>query len=124
MKNLFYDQAHKNVAKYLLLAGKLNKLLHALNRPSVQRFMNNLQKITTNKNIGDKLRNITNKKNVKNNNDKLGRYLNKWKNIVDNIKTQENDSASLIQRAFLSLRARNRKNNLLGKKTMITPLRP
>jgi len=120
MKNLFYDQAHKNVAKYLLLAGKLNKLLHALNRPSVQRFMNNLQKITTNKNIGDKLRNITNKNNVKNNNDKLGRYLNKWKNIVDNLKTKENDSASLIQRAFLSLRARNRKNNLLGKKTILS----
>ena len=120
IKNFFDDQAHKKVSKYLLLAGKLNKLLHALNRPSVQRFMNNLQKISTNKNIDDKLRNISNKNNIKNNTEKLRRYLNKWKNIADNLKTKENDSASIIQRAFLSLKARNMKNNLFKKKTILT----
>ena len=120
IKNFFDDQAHKKVSKYLLLAGKLNKLLHALNRPSVQRFMNNLQKISTNKNIDDKFRNISNKNNIKNNTEKLRRYLNKWKNIADNLKTKENDSASIIQRAFLSLKARNMKNNLFKKKTILT----
>ena len=54
------------------------------------------------------------------NTEKFGRYFNKWKNIVDNMKTIENDSASLIQRTFLSLRAQNKKNNLLSKKRILS----
>ena len=96
------------------------KLLHALNRPSVQKFRNNLQKIVSKKNFNDKLRIISNKNNVKNNNEKLRRYLNKWKDIITNINQKENGSASIIQRAFLSLIARNKRNNLKNKKTILT----
>ena len=74
IKNFFNVHAHKKVTKNILLAVKMQKLLHALNRPSVQRFMNNLKKITINKNIKDKLRIISNKNNVKNDKEKLGRY--------------------------------------------------
>ena len=120
IKGLFDDLAHKKVSKYLLMAGKMNKLLHALNRPSVQRFKNNLQKITDKKHFNDKLRNISDKNNAKNNIEKLRRYLNKWKDIVNNINTKENNSASIIQRALLTLRARNKRNNLKNKKTLLT----
>ena len=103
----------------------MNKLLHALNRPSLQRFRNNLQKIADKKNFNDKLRIISNKNNNKNNTEKLRRYLNKWRNIKDTLDQKENDSASIIQRAFLSraflsLLARTKKNNLQTKKTILT----
>ena len=52
--------------------------------------------------------------------EKLGRYLNKWKNIIKALNQKENDSASMIQRAFLSLKARTKRNNLLNKKTLLT----
>ena len=120
VKNLFDNLAHKKVIKSILLAGKMNKLLHALNRPSLQKFRNNLQRITDKKNFNDKLRNISNKNNIKNNKEKLGRYLNKWKNIIDTMKQKENDKASIIQRAFLSLKARTKRNNLKNKKTLLT----
>ena len=71
-------------------------------------------------NIKDKLRIISNKNNVKNDKEKLGRYLNKWKNIISALKQKENDSASMIQRAFLSLKARTERKNLLSKKTLLT----
>ena len=97
----------------------MQKLLHALNRPSVQRFMNNLKKITINKNINDKLKDLSNKNNIKNDKEKLGRYLNKLKNIRNAFKQKENDSASMIQRAFLILKARTERKNLLSKKTLL-----
>ena len=120
VKNFFNDYAQKKISKYLLLAGKLNKLLHALNRPSVQKFQNNLKTITTKKVINDKLRNLTNKNNSKNDTEKLRRYLQKWKNIVDSMNKTENDSASMIQRAFLSALARTKKNQLQTKKRILT----
>ena len=104
----------------LLSAGKINKLLHALNRPSVQRFRNNLQKISSKRNFNDKLRIISNKNNAKNNTEKLRRYLNKWRDIKNTIDEKENNSASIIQRAFLSLLARTKRNNKKKKKTILT----
>jgi len=120
VKNLFDNLSQKRVSKSLLSVAKMYKLLHALNRPSVQKFRNNLQKIVSKKNFNDKLRIISNKNNVKNNNEKLRRYLNKWKDIITNINQKENDGASIIQRAFLSLIARNKRNNLKNKKTILT----
>jgi len=120
VKGFFDGLTHKKYLKLLLTAGKMNKLLHALNRPSLQRFRNNLQKIAHKKNFNDKLRIISNKNNNKNNTEKLRRYLNKWRNIKDTLDQKENDSASIIQRAFLSLLARTKKNNLQTKKTILT----
>jgi hypothetical protein len=120
VKGFFDGLTHRKYLKLLLTAGKMNKLLHALNRPSLQRFRNNLQKIADKKNFNDKLRIISNKNNNKNNTEKLRRYLNKWRNIKDTLDQKENDSASIIQRAFLSLLARTKKNNLQTKKTILT----
>ena len=120
VKGFFDGLTHKKYLKLILTAGKMNKLLHALNRPSLQRFRNNLQKIADKKNFNDKLRIISNKNNNKNNTEKLRRYLNKWRNIKDTLDQKENDSASIIQRAFLSLLARTKKNNLQTKKTILT----
>ena len=120
IKGFFDDLAHKKVSKLLLTAGKMNKLLHALNRPSVQRFRNNLQKISSKRNFNDKLRIISNKNNAKNNTEKLRRYLNKWRDIKNTMDEKENNSASIIQRAFLRLLARTKRNNLQTKKTILT----
>ena len=120
VKKFFNDNAQKKVYKSILLAAKLNKLLHALNRPSVQKFQNNLKSITNNKILNDKLKNLTKKNNTKNDTEKVRRYLQKWKNIKDNINTKENDSASMIQRAFLSALARTKKNQLQTKKRILS----
>ena len=118
-QNFFYDNGQKKAIKLLLLAGKMNKLLHALNRPSVQRFRNNLDKIRTNNKINENLRNIVSKTNDKNNYDMLTRYFLKWKNTIDTINQKENDSASTIQRAFLSSIARGKKKRLQRIKDLL-----
>ena len=120
IKNLFVRGGYNKVSKSLLSAAKMNKLLHALNRPSVQRFRNNLQKIADKKNFGDKLRILSKRNNIKNDTEKLGRYFKQWKNIVYNTKIKENDYASKIQRAFLSLKARTKRENLFSRKTLLT----
>ena len=118
-QRFFYDNGQKKAIKLLVLAGKMNKLLHAINRPTVQRFRNNLETIRKNNKINDNLKNIVLKTNNKFNYDKLKRYFLKWKNNIDTIKTKENDSASTIQRAFLSSIARGKKNRLKRIKELL-----
>ena len=121
-QNFFYDNGQKKAIKLLVLVGKMNKLLHAINRPTLQRFRNNLEKISTNNKINDNLRNIVTKKNAKDNYDMLSKYFHKWKNTVDTINKKENDSASVIQRAFLSSIARGKKNRLKRIKELLAKL--
>ena len=121
-QNFFYDNGQKKAIKLLVLVGKMNKLLHAINRPTLQRFRNNLEKISTNNKINDNLRNIVTKKNAKDNYDMLSKYFNKWKNTVDTINKNENDSASVIQRAFLSSIARGKKNRLKRIKELLVKI--
>ena len=118
-QKFFYDNGQKKAIKLLLLAGKMNKLLHAINRPTVQRFRNNLQIIRNNNKINDNLKNIVTKTNDKNNYEMLTRYFLKWHNTIDTIKNKENDSASIIQRAFLSSKARDKKNKLKKIKELL-----
>ena len=56
-------KAQKKVYKLILYAVKINKLQHALNRPNLQRFRNNLAKIAENKNekLGKTLTDINEK---------------------------------------------------------------
>ena len=44
-KKFFNINTQKKATKILLIAIKLNKLFHAINRPIVRRFRNNLSKI-------------------------------------------------------------------------------
>ena len=121
-QKFFYDNGKKKAINLLVLAGKMNKLLHAINRPTLQRFRNNLDKISTHHHINDNLRNIVTKKNGKDNIEKLTRYFSKWKTSVATIKKNENDSASKIQRAFLSSIARGKKKRLKRIKEILVKL--
>ncbi len=121
-QNFFYDNGTKKAIKLLVLAGKMNKLLHALNRPSVQRFRNNFEKISTNNKINENLRNLVAKTNNKNNQQMSTRYFHRWVNIIDALKNKENDSASIIQRAFLRSKALDEKNRLKRIKELLTKI--
>ena len=118
-QNFFYDNGKNKAIKLLVLAGKMNKLLHAINRPTVQRFRNNLQKITKDNKITNNLKTIVSKKTEKTNFSKLTRYFLKWKNNIETIKKNEHDSASTIQRAFLSSIARGKRKRLENIKKLL-----
>jgi len=118
-KKFFNDNAQKKTTKLLLTAAKMNKLLHAINRPSLQRFRNNLSKITKDNKINDNLRVLLNKKKDKTEYGMSTKYFRKWKDIVDTIRKKENDSASTIQRAYLSSKAREKKNRLRNIKDLL-----
>ena len=47
------------------------------------------------------------------------KYFRKWKTIVDTIRKKENDSASTIQRAYLSSKAREKRNRLRNIKDLL-----
>ncbi len=54
-KKYFYDNAKKKIDRYILLAAKMNKLLKALNKPQLSKFLNNLKNISDSKNKEDNL---------------------------------------------------------------------
>jgi len=61
-KKFFNINTQKKATKILLIAIKMNKLFHAINRPIVRRFRNNLSKIIKKNKINDNLRVLLNKK--------------------------------------------------------------
>ena len=61
-KKFFNINTQKKATKILLIAIKMNKLFHAINRPIVRRFRNNLSKIIKKDKINDNLRVLLNKK--------------------------------------------------------------
>ena len=118
-KKYFNDNSKNKIIKSLLLAGKFNKLQHALNKPKLNRFMNNLQKIKKNKN-----RNYQLSKTIKKTNDKIKKvlllkFIKRWKDNSKRIAVKKNDSAALIQRVFKGYKARKEKNRLLFIKKLI-----
>ena len=118
-QKFFYDNGQKKAINLLVLAGKMNKLLHAINRPTIQRFRSNLEKVSINNKINDNLRIILFKKNGKDNYDMINRYFHRWKNTIYTINKNENDRASIIQRAFLSFKAKGKKNGLKRIKELL-----
>ena len=118
-QNFFYDNGRKKAINLLLMAGKMNKLLHAINRPTVQRFKNNLGKITKKHQIHEKIQKIVNNNTEKEYYEKLTRYFLKWHNNIDRIKKHEHNSASIIQRAFLSSLARAKRKQLETIKNLL-----
>ena len=61
-KKFFNINTQKKATKILLIAIKMNKLFHAINRPIVRRFRNNLSKIIKKNKINNNLRVLLNKK--------------------------------------------------------------
>ena len=105
-KKYFFDNANKKVKKLLLIAAKFNKIKKSLERPSLQRFSNNLKLISLKNNQNEKLKNIVNKKDNKTNELLLNKYLLKWFNKNNKITELENDSATMLQNAFRAYQAR------------------
>ena len=114
-KNYFNNNAKKKIYRYILLIAKINKLQRALFRPSLQRFKNNLQQLSDNKNRNDKLDKTLNDINEKIKYILLKRYLHRWADKNKKI----NDSASTIQRAYKGYKARSEKDRLLRIKKLL-----
>ena len=60
-KKYFFENAEKKIKKLLLIAAKFNKIKKSLERPSLQRFSNNIKKMSLKKNQNEKIRKIVKK---------------------------------------------------------------
>ena len=78
----------------------------SLERPSLQRFANNLKLISLKNNQNEKLKNVVNNKDTKNKELSLKKYLLKWRKQNNKITTNKNQSATLLQNAFRAYQAR------------------
>jgi phosphate uptake regulator len=97
----------------------MNKLQHALFRPSLDRFLNNLKKILHDKNRNDKLKNALNDINELTKYVLMKRYLYRWADNNQKLADKTNECASIIQRAFKGHKARNEKDRLLRIKKLL-----
>ena len=112
-KKYFFENGEKKIKKLLLLAAKFNKIKKSLERPSLQRFSNNLKLISLKNNQKEKLKNVVNKKNNKTNELLLRKYLLRWYNKNNKITEIRNDSATILQNAFRAYQARKYAKNQL-----------
>ena len=112
-KKYFFENANKKVKRLLLIAAKFNKIKKSLERPSLQRFSNNLKLISLKNNQNEKLKNVVDKKEAKTNELLLKKYLLKWFNNNNKITEIENDSATMLQNAFRAYQARKYAKNKL-----------
>ena len=112
-KKYFFENGNKKIKKILLMAAKFNKIKKSLERPSLQRFINNLKTISLKNNQNEKLKNAINKKDIKTNKLLLKKYLLKWFNKNNKITELENDSANMLQNAFRAYQARKYAKNKL-----------
>jgi len=118
-KKYFYENGNKKIVKLILTMAKFNKIKKSLERPSLQRFSNNLKKITLKNTQNEKLKKVfTNK----DNNTKellLKKYLQKWQEKNDIITKNENESATILQNAFRLHKAKTfAKNKLFIKEVL------
>jgi hypothetical protein len=98
---------------------KFNKIKKALERPSLQRFSNNLKQISLKNNQSEKLKNVFNNKDDKTKELLLKKYLQKWQEKNDILTTKENDSATILQNAFRLYKAKKfAKNKLFIKEVL------
>ena len=118
-KKYFFENAEKKIKKLLLTAAKFNKIKKSLERPSLQRFSNNIKLISLKNIQNEKLKRIINKKNIKTNKLLLRKYLQKWNSKNRKITKSENNSSTLIQNAFRIYKARKfAKNQLYIRKIL------
>ena len=118
-KKYFFENAEKKIKNLLLIAAKFNKIKKSLERPSLQRFSNNIKKLALKNNQNEKLKKIVNKKDIKTNKLLLKKYLHKWNNKMNKINESEYDSSTLIQNAFRAYKAKKfAKNQLFIRKVL------
>ena len=118
-KKYFYENGTKKIKKLILTMAKFNKIKKALERPSLQRFSNNLKQISLKNNQNEKLKNVFNNKDDKTKELLLKKYLQKWQEKNDILTTKENDSATILQNAFRLYKAKKfAKNKLFIKEVL------
>ena len=118
-KQYFIDNSKNKIYKLLSLVGKFNKLQQALNKPNLNRFMNNLKEIKNDKNRNYQLSKSIRKTNNKTKIYLLSKYLKRWRDNNKKIADKKNDSSSIIQRAFKGYKARKEKDRLLTIKQLV-----
>jgi hypothetical protein len=119
-KKYFNDNAKKKINRYILLAAKMNKLLKALNKPQLSKFLNNLKNISDNKNKEDNLSKTLANVDDRNKLLLLEKYFQKWYDNSKKLGQRLNDGASTLQRAFKTYKANKEKNKLITRKQILT----
>ena len=120
IKQFFIKNSKRKVDKYILLAVKLNKLYKAINKPKLNKFLNNLKTISDTENKKDNLGKTINDINDRNKLFLLKTYLQKWLNNSYKLNEIINDEVSSIQRAFKIYKANKEKNRLMTIKKILT----
>ena len=119
IKEFFIKNSKRKVDKYILLAVKLNKLYKAINKPKLNKFLNNLKTISDTENKKDNLGKTINDINDRNKLFLLKTYLQKWLNNSNKLNEKINDEVSSIQRAFRIYKANKEKNRLMTIKKIL-----
>ena len=119
LKKYFYETGKKKFTKLLLIMAKFNKIKKSLERPSLQRFSNNLKQITLKNTQNEKIKNVFNKKDTKTKELLLKKYLQKWQQKNETISSKENSSAILLQNAFRAYKAKKYAKNKLFIKEIL-----
>ena len=119
-KKFFNDNAKRKINRNILLAAKINKLLKALNRPELSKFLNNLKNISDNKNKEDNLSKTLTNADDRNKLLLLQKYFQKWYDNCNKLGERLNDGASTLQRAFKTYKANKEKNKLITRKKILT----
>ena len=118
-KKFFFEKGNKKFKTLLLTMAKFNKIKKSLERPSLQRFMNNLKQITLKNTQNEKIKNVFNAKDDKTKELLLKKYLQKWQEKNDVISSKENDSSTILQNAFRAYKAKKfAKKNLFIKEIL------
>ena len=118
-KKYFYETGEKKIKNLILTMAKFNKIKKSLERPSLQRFINNLKKITLKNTQNEKINNVFNNKDNKTKELLLKKYLQKWQEKNDIITNKENESATILQNAFRLHKAKTFAKNQLFIKNIL-----
>ena len=118
-KKYFYETGEKKIKNLILTMAKFNKIKKSLERPSLQRFINNLKKITLKNTQNEKINNVFNNKDNKTKELLLKKYLQKWQEKNDIITNKENESATILQNAFRLHKAKTFAKNKLFIKNIL-----
>ena len=98
---------------------KFNKIKKSLERPSLQKFSNNLKKITLKNTQNEKLKNVFITKEDNTKELLLKKYLQKWQQKNDVLTSIENDSATTLQNMFRLYKAKKFARNKLFIKNVL-----
>ena len=120
LKKFFSDKARKKIDKLLLLAGKVNKLQRAINKPTVHKFVTHLEVIHKDKNRDFILKKAIKDINDKISHNKLKNFWDRWKDQHKKLVDKYNNSILIIQRNYRISKAVKEKNRLMDIKNLLT----